>query len=326
MKLNPRVIAGGAVIYVGMTTATYLYMRSSKPQSCSCSPHTPNHDQNGDADIDGNNNSNGIDTFNRIAASYDKTIDLDETLMGVRLLRRLLLRQAQGDVLEVSAGTGRNVPYYRAPQVASVLMTDASRPMLLQAAEKAASLSPAKERTTTTPHMTFCLADVQHLCADDTSGDGNSININNKSSNPDSVGDVVATQPSIPGVEAETTKYGPALRRLHTLPPESYDTVVDTFGLCSCEDPVQALKEMGSVVKAGGKILLLEHGRGTWQFINKILDSSALEHRKKWGCAWNRDIEALVKEAQLEVESISRWHFGTTYVIVAKKKRQKDCR
>ena len=46
----------------------------------------------------------------------------------------------------------------------------------------------------------------------------------------------------------------------------SFDTVVDTFGLCSYEDPVAALREMARVCKRGdqrGRILLIEHGRSS---------------------------------------------------------------
>jgi methyltransferase OMS1 len=44
-------------------------------------------------------------------------------------------------------------------------------------------------------------------------------------------------------------------------PDNCFDTVVDTFGLCSYDDPVVVLKEMKRVCKPDGKILLLEHGR-----------------------------------------------------------------
>jgi hypothetical protein len=92
---------------------------------------------------------------------------------------------------------------------------------------------------------------------------------------------------------------------------------VDTFGLCSFEDPVAALQEMERVAKDDGQILLLEHGRSHYDWLNSILDKNSHRHTARWGCIWNRDIEALVRSAGLEVVSLSRWHFGTTYVIVA---------
>lgn len=48
---------------------------------------------------------------------------------------------------------------------------------------------------------------------------------------------------------------------------------VDTFGLCSFEDPAVALKEMQRCCRPGGKVLLLEHGRSSWGWLNTILDA-----------------------------------------------------
>lgn len=42
----------------------------------------------------------------------------------------------------------------------------------------------------------------------------------------------------------------------------SFDTVVDTFGLCSYNDPIKVLHEMKRVCKKDGKIILIEHGKG----------------------------------------------------------------
>jgi methyltransferase OMS1 len=42
------------------------------------------------------------------------------------------------------------------------------------------------------------------------------------------------------------------------------------------------------------------------------------QHQAKWGCRWNRDIERIVRQAGLHIDSMSRWHFGTTYMIVAR--------
>jgi len=64
-------------------------------------------------------------------------------------------------------------------------------------------------------------------------------------------------------------------------PEDSFDTVVDTFGLCSYDDPVTVLKEMARVCKPDGKILLLEHGRSkTYDFVTKYLDRNAERHAK----------------------------------------------
>jgi len=97
----------------------------------------------------------------------------------------------------------------------------------------------------------------------------------------------------------------------------SFDTVVDTFGLCSFEDPVEALREMKRVCRPGGKILLLEHGRSSYDWLNDILDEHAYKHAKRWGCWWNRDIESILEEAGLDIEYATRWHFGTTHYVIA---------
>ena len=104
------------------------------------------------------------------------------------------------------------------------------------------------------------------------------------------------------------------------LPSDSFDTVVQTFGLCSLSDPLSALSEMKRVVKPHGNILLLEHGRSnTWNWLNVALDKTDKDHAEKWGCHWNRDILGLVKEAGLQVEDVRTYHLGTTWAIVIRK-------
>ena len=66
----------------------------------------------------------------------------------------------------------------------------------------------------------------------------------------------------------------------------TFDTVVDTFGLCSFDDPVAVLKEMQRVCKKDGqgKILLLEHGRSkSYQGLTNYLDKYAERHAENWG-------------------------------------------
>jgi hypothetical protein len=51
--------------------------------------------------------------------------------------------------------------------------------------------------------------------------------------------------------------------------------------------------------------------------MNRILDDGAPKHAAQWGCVWNRDIRALVESSGLRVVSLSTYHFGTTYYVVA---------
>ena len=108
---------------------------------------------------------------------------------------------------------------------------------------------------------------------------------------------------------------------------ETFDVVVDTFGLCSFANPVKALKEMSRVTKKNGVILLLEHGRssphlngsisrffgGSW--LSSILDTYAERHARRWGCWWNRDIMNLVRESGLKVDFVKTYQMGTVYLI-----------
>lgn len=100
-------------------------------------------------------------------------------------------------------------------------------------------------------------------------------------------------------------------------PSNSFDTVVDVFGLCSFEDPVAALGELSRVCKPQGKILLLEHGRGKVEKLNWYLDKWAPRHAASWGCWWNRDIRRAVRTAGMTILHKEEKHMGTTLMIVA---------
>mmetsp|Transcript_4071 Transcript_4071/g.11392 ORF Transcript_4071/g.11392 Transcript_4071/m.11392 type:complete len:263 (-) Transcript_4071:830-1618(-) len=100
---------------------------------------------------------------------------------------------------------------------------------------------------------------------------------------------------------------------------DRFDYVVDTFGLCSVENPGRTLEEIARVCKPGGRVHLLEHGRSTWGFLSQYLDDHAEDHVRKWGCFWNRDIEDLVRKSGLRVVTLERKHFGTTIYIIAEK-------
>lgn len=72
--------------------------------------------------------------FREGASGYDKQIGTDETVMGLNLLRRWLLRQAKGKVLEVAGGTGRNLEYF--PQSVELTIIDLCEGMMAETERK----------------------------------------------------------------------------------------------------------------------------------------------------------------------------------------------
>lgn len=104
---------------------------------------------------------------------------------------------------------------------------------------------------------------------------------------------------------------------------KGFDSIVQTMGLCSTPEPAQTLRNFGHLLnQEGGQILLLEHGRSHYQWLNRILDDLAPAHADKHGCWWNRDIAAIVEESGLEVVRIKRYHLGTTWWIELRARRE----
>lgn len=66
-------------------------------------------------------------TYDRIAQWYD-LIEMIPEFLGVRRLRHELLQRVSGKVLEVAAGTGKNLPYY--PGTCQITAVDMSSAML----------------------------------------------------------------------------------------------------------------------------------------------------------------------------------------------------
>jgi methyltransferase OMS1 len=103
-------------------------------------------------------------------------------------------------------------------------------------------------------------------------------------------------------------------------PPEGgkFDTIIQSMGMCSHHSPVKLLRNLGYMCKDDGSIILLEHGKSHYEWLNRILDRFADRHAETWGCWWNRDIEDILKDSGLRVVKLKRYHFGTTYWIEAK--------
>jgi methyltransferase OMS1 len=271
---NVAVVAAGGGLYVISVYTGYTYYMMSRKEPAgefSSLPDAMQPANNHSCTTSHIHNPLRSNRYNTIARVYDDEIGRDEFYTGINLLRRWMLYfHARGTVLEVGAGTGRNIFYYP-KAVRRVVLTDNSQEMLQQAKDKIRQMPLEKQN-----RFAVLQADAMTL-------------------------------------KTETV----------TLPDNGFDTVVDTFGLCSYNDPVAVLKQMARVCKQNGRILLLEHGRSkTYDFVTNHLDKHAEHHAAKWGCVWNRDLDAILEECVrqgfLKVETKRIWHFGTTYYVICR--------
>jgi ubiquinone/menaquinone biosynthesis C-methylase UbiE len=87
----------------------------------------------------------------------------------------------------------------------------------------------------------------------------------------------------------------------------SIDCVVSTFTLCSVEDVAAALAEVCRVLKPGGRLLLLEHGRSEDSSVARWQDRlNGLQRLVACGCNLNRPIQRVVESAGLAFTSLDR--------------------
>jgi ubiquinone/menaquinone biosynthesis C-methylase UbiE len=97
--------------------------------------------------------------YDQFAPWYDWVEGIPD-LLGVRRLRRRLLKRASGKVLEVAVGTGRNLQFYHSD--CRITTLDVSNEMLNVARKRAANLSIA---------VSFLLGDAERLPFPDKSFD-----------------------------------------------------------------------------------------------------------------------------------------------------------
>ena len=206
--------------------------------------------------------------YDATAPDFDSEVKTIERTSLIWLMRRRLVGQAEGHVLEASAGTGRNHSYYNTDKCKSITFVDQSAPMVEVALQKWKELYP---RPLPNTQVSF--------------------------------------------------KQKSALE-LTEKPKDGYDTIIQSMGICSTPTPAETLAHLGTLLnQKTGRILLIEHGRGYYEWINKYLDQTAPRHAEQFGCYYNRDIRKILDESGLVVERIRRpywWNLGTVWVVEAR--------
>ncbi|RDW86416.1 class I SAM-dependent methyltransferase [Aspergillus mulundensis] len=240
------------------------------------------------------------DRYNHTARTFDADVEVSEKLMRMGAKRRDLVKQARGNVLEVSCGTGRNLEYYELGEkrgfdergvasmrgCRSVTFVDLSPEMVAIAQAKFEKLYPSFAES---KRVQFRAQDAR---------------------------DVLSPPLTETGSAATSESQGQGKGQGH------YDTIVQTMGLCSMPDPAGALRHLGTITEPQhGRILLLEHGRSHYDWLNRVLDNLAPSHADRHGCWWNRDIGQIIRDSGLEVVEEERYHFGTTWRFVLRPKQ-----
>ncbi|MDB4989255.1 MAG: Methyltransferase type 11 [Myxococcaceae bacterium] len=90
----------------------------------------------------------------------------------------------------------------------------------------------------------------------------------------------------------------------------SADTALTTFTLCTIPEAAAALREVKRILKPGGKLLFLEHGRAPDPSVVRWQERlNPLQRALFGGCNLDRDVAAMVREAGFTLTTLDSGYF-----------------
>ena len=94
---------------------------------------------------------------------------------------------------------------------------------------------------------------------------------------------------------------------------ESFDTVVCTYTMCSVEDQAQVVREMRRVLRPGGRLLFLEHGRAPDADVARWQDRIEPVWKPfAGGCHLTRPITSAVRDGGFDVDPMGERYLPKT--------------
>lgn len=188
---------------------------------------------------------------------YSKTIfpvllEMSMSKPSLAKLRKQLLSEVNGKILEVGFGTGENLKYYP-EHVQKITVIDINDELGKKAKEKILE--------------SVIDVDYQKVSADQLPFDNN-----------------------------------------------SFDCIVSTFTFCSILNIEKAVAEYYRVLKSGGKLFFLEHGKSSDKkvcFFQNLINPIF----KRVACDINRDIEAIIKTQEFKMLTMKKFYHQNTMKI-----------
>ena len=93
------------------------------------------------------------------------------------------------------------------------------------------------------------------------------------------------------------------------LPDASADHVLCTWSLCTIPDPVTAVEEMRRVLRPGGSLHFVEHGRSPHPKVRRWQDRlNGIQQRVAGGCNLNRDIAGIIAAGGFTISRLDTYY------------------
>jgi ubiquinone/menaquinone biosynthesis C-methylase UbiE len=90
---------------------------------------------------------------------------------------------------------------------------------------------------------------------------------------------------------------------------DSADAVLCTWSLCTIPDPVAAVREMRRVLRPGGQLHFVEHGRAPDEDVRRWQDRlNGIQQRMAGGCHLNRDIPAILADGGMRITALDAYY------------------